>query len=312
MATALSLIHPAPAIALRRKTASFNRIAVTALAVLTLLSGLLYPATAEALSIDEQLSSVAKPASNQDDPDTGPLLALGVGDAISVQVYGKPELSITTYVSDDGTVAVPLAGAVPVKGLSPAGAGERIAQAYRDGKFLLDPQITVFLVQFRSQQVSVLGAVRAPGRFAVESRTTVLDVLAQAGGTTEDGADTVVVVRPDASGKLVRHSVDLRGLSQDGTALPTLTLRGGDSVFVPIADQFYIHGEVRTPNMYRLEPGMTVLQAISRGGGITPRGSQSRVEIERVDGDGSTSTRNVKLNEPVQVNDVIRVKERFF
>lgn len=243
---------------------------------------------------------------------TVPLLALGVGDAVSVQVYGRPELATTTYVSDDGSIPVPLAGNVQVLGFSPQKAGQAVAAALRKGKFLLDPQVTVLLVQFRSQQVSVLGAVRTPGRFAVESRTTVLDALALAGGSTENGSDAVVLLRPDKDGKLQRYPINLRGLGDDGQALPTLTLKGGDSLFVPPADQFYIDGEVHTPNMYRLEAGMTVAQAMSRGGGITPRGSSRRIEVKRRLADGSTQTRSVQLGDMVQANDVIHVKERFF
>lgn len=243
---------------------------------------------------------------------SAPLLALGVGDAVSVQVYGRPELNTTTYVADDGTIPVPLAGSVPVLGLSPFKAGQAVAAAFRQGKFLLDPQVTVFLVQFRSQQVSVLGAVRTPGRFVVESRTTLLDVLAQAGGTTENGSDTVVLLRPDKDGALVRTAINLKGLGSGNQPLPTLTLKGGDSVFVPPAEQFYIDGEVHTPNMYRLEPGMTVAQAMSRGGGITPRGSSSRIQIKRIGADGGIQTRGAKPGDLVQPNDVIHVKERFF
>lgn len=240
------------------------------------------------------------------------MLALGVGDAVSVQVYGRPELTTTTYVSDDGTIPVPLAGNVNVAGMSPAKAGQRVATALREGKYLINPQVTIFLVQFRSQQVSVLGAVRSPGRFPVESKTTVLDVLALAGGTTEGGSDRVVLLRPDRSGTLIRYPIDLKGLSGQNTPVPTLTLKGGDSIFVPPADQFYVDGEVNSPNMYRLEPGMTVAQAMSRGGGITPRGSSRRIEIKRRNPDGSYLTRDGNLSDAVQANDVIRVKERFF
>ena len=241
-----------------------------------------------------------------------PLIALGVGDAVSVQVYGRPELTTATYVSDDGTIPIPLAGSVPVVGLSPAKAGQRIAAAFRNGGFLVNPQVTVLMPQFRGQQVSVLGAVRVPGRFVVESKTTVLDVLAQAGGTTENGADKVVLLRPDRDGKITRTSVDLTGLSHENTPLPMLALHGGDSIFVPSAELFYINGEVHTPNAYRLEPGMTVLQAIARSGGVTPRGSSSRIEIKRRDSNGSYTTVDGKLDGAVQANDVIRIKERIF
>jgi len=241
---------------------------------------------------------------------TGP--TLGISDAVTVQVYGRPELNTTTYVSDDGTITVPLAGSVPVVGLSPVRAAQRVAAALRLGKFLVDPQVTLSLTQFKGQQVSVLGAVRTPGRFAVEARTTVLDVLAQAGGTTENGGDVVLLLRPNSAGKVVRYSIDLKGLSRGNVPVPTLTLRGGDSLFVPPADQFYIYGEVHSPNMYRLEPRMTVVQAISRSGGITPRGSDSRIEITRRNANGTTATIDGGLGDAVQANDVIRVKERIF
>lgn len=248
--------------------------------------------------------------------DTGgngaPLVTLGAGDAVNVQVYGRPELTTTTNVADDGSITVPLAGAVPVAGLSPAKAGQRIAAAFRQGRYLVDPQVTVSFTQARGQQVSVLGAVKSPGRFTVESRTSVLDVLAQAGGITENGASVVVLLRPDRAGKVTRYAIDLKGLSQAKTALPTLTLRGGDSLFVPPAEQFFIHGEVRAPNMYRLEPGMTVVQAISRGGGVTPRGSDSRIEIKRRRPDGSYVTSSADLGDTLQADDVVRIKERIF
>jgi len=243
---------------------------------------------------------------------TTPSFALGPGDAVTIAVFGRPELGTATYVGDDGAVSVPLVGNVAVAGLSTASAGQRIATAFRQGKYLVQPQVTVTMTQFRGQQVSVLGAVRTPGRFVIESKTTVLDVLALAGGITENGADVVMVLRPGKEGKVTRHAIDLKGLSQPGTPLPTLALRAGDSIFVPAADQFSIYGEVRTPNLYRLEPGMTVVQAISRGGGLTPRGSSSRIEIQRRNPDGTTLTYDGRLTDLVRANDVIRVKERFF
>lgn len=239
-------------------------------------------------------------------------VTLSVGDIVTLQVFGRPELGVTTTVADDGSITVPLVGSVPVIGLSPAKAGQRVGTAYRHGGFLLDPQVTLSLAQTRGSQVSVLGAVKTPGRYVIEPRTTVLDALAQAGGISENGAGTVVLLRPDKTGKVVRYGIELKGLTQGRSAVPTLTLRGGDSLFVPPADQFYIHGEVKAPNMYRLEPGMTVVHAISRSGGITPRGSSSRIEIRRRKPDGTYTTSSADLGDVLQAEDVIRVKERIF
>ena len=157
-----------------------------------------------------------------------------------------------------------------------------------------------------------IGAVRTPGRFVVDSRMTVLDVLAQAGGVAENGGSTVVVMRSDKAGQVTRHIVDLRGLDESERALPTLTVRGGDAIFVPAAEQFSIYGEVNAPNSYRLEPGMTVVEAISRSGGVTPRGSRNRIEIRRAQPSGGFVTRSGSLDDVIQPNDVIRVKERLF
>lgn len=241
-----------------------------------------------------------------------PLLQLGPGDAISIKVFGRPELDTTTYISDDGTVPVPLAGAVRIGGLSPAQASTRVADALRQGQFLVDPQVTIFLVEFRSQQASVLGQVQSPGRFPIESKVSVFDLIAQAGGTTEDGADVIYLLRPDGNGVIERHPVDLRALTEGGAAQIAPVVQGGDSIFVPRAGQFYIHGEVQSPNMYRLEHGMTVVQALSRGGGVTQRGSSNRVEIRRRDADGQFMTLRPELTDLVQADDVILIKERIF
>lgn len=241
-----------------------------------------------------------------------PALALGEGDSVTLQVYGRPELSVAATVDDGGTISLPLVGAVTVKGLSPAKAGARVAAAYRNGGYLVNPQVTLALANARGSQVSVLGAVRSPGRYALEPKSTVLDVLALAGGIGENGSDTIVLLRTDGSGKVARYGIDLKGLNQAKLPVPALTLRAGDSLFVPQADQFYVYGEVKSPNMYRLEPGMTVVQAISRGGGITPRGSNSRIEIRRRRPDGTWATSGADLEDLVQANDVVRVKERLF
>lgn len=241
-----------------------------------------------------------------------PLLQLGVGDVLNVQVYGRPELTTTTYIADDGSITMPLAGPVPIAGLSPTAAAQEVAAAYRQAQLLRDPQITILLMQSRSQQVSVLGEVRAPGRFPVDSTMSLLDLLAAAGGTTETSADTVFVIRPDAAGNLERHPVSLRGLEDGRQSLEFLVLRGGDAVFVPPAAQFYIYGEVQAPNMYRLEPEMTVLQAISRSGGLTDLATTRRIGVKRRAADGTVVDGKITLADRVQPDDVIYIREGRF
>jgi polysaccharide export outer membrane protein len=243
-----------------------------------------------------------------------PLLQLGPGDQVKMEVFGRPEMDSTTYIADDGSIRVPLAGPVIIGGLSPAEAAERVEFALKKGQFLVNPHVTFTVVQSRSQRVSVLGEVRNPGRYPMESNTTVLDLIAQAGGATEKGSDIAYILRPDGNGSLKRFPINLKGAMDSQEAAPAIlqTVQGGDSIFVPVAEQFYIEGEVHAPAQYRLEAGMTVLQAIARAGGVTERGSTSRVKIRRKGPKGDYSVIAGKPGEKIQPNDVITVKERIF
>jgi polysaccharide export outer membrane protein len=265
-------------------------------------------------AVPDAVSAQAPPAPTTGDKAAAkaPLLQLGPGDSVSIQVYGQPDLSTAVYVADDGTLSVPLAGDIQVAGLSPSQASSRVEAALKSHKILVDPHVTLTVTQSRSQRVSVLGQVGTPGRYPVESNTSIFDLLAQAGGITATGSDIVYVIRQDKDGKEVRYPVDLKGLASGSGAIPSLALKGGDSVFVPKAEQFSIYGEVTTPGRYRVEPGMTVIEAIAKAGGITQRGSQRRVEIKRKKADGSYSNVKGKFGDLVQPDDVIQVKESIF
>jgi polysaccharide export outer membrane protein len=241
-----------------------------------------------------------------------PLMEIGLGDTVTVEVFGQKDLDATVYVGDDGTVPLALVGSVQISGLSPADAAKRIEKALRDGHFVNDPHVTVTVVQSRSQRVSVLGEVTSPGRYGIDAKTSIFDLLAQAGGTRETGADLIYLMRADAGGHVTRTPVSLKGLTDNTVSMPDMALHGGDVVFVPKADQFYVEGEVQSPAMYRLEPNMTVDQAIARAGGITARGSLHRVQIKRRDGQGQQVVTGAKLGDRVMANDVIRVKESLF
>ena len=253
-------------------------------------------------------------AQAQEIPDAGqqPLMQIGAGDTIMIAVYDQPDMTATVYVSDDGTVPVALAGAVHVAGLSPAGAAQAIEKALRDGNFFKKPHVTVTVVQSRSQRVSVLGEVGSPGRYPIDSKTTIFDLLAQASGAKETASSTIYLLRTGKDGATTRYPIDLRVLADNPKSIANQSLQGGDSIFVPKADEFYIYGEVTAPNKYRLEPGMTIVQAIIRAGGVTARGSRNRVEVKRKGPSGEDILSKGKLEDLVKPNDVIRVKESIF
>lgn len=236
---------------------------------------------------------------------------LGPGDSVTVQVYGQPDMTSTVLVGNDGTIHIPLAGSVQVAGVTPIEAGERVAKALRDGGYFVNPQVTLTLNNSRSERVTVLGEVTRPGSYAIDPATTIIDLIAAAGGLTPNGGDSGVVRRREPDGHLASYTVDLKS-PVSGHEMPSQRLESGDELYVPAAEHVYVYGEVATPNMYKIEPGMTVMQAIVRAGGITPRGSEHRVEIKRMGKDGQYVVSKAKLNDLVQSDDVIRVKESIF
>lgn len=244
-------------------------------------------------------------------PYGGDLTQLGPGDFVSLRVYGQPDMDGNVYVGDDGTISVPLLGAVHVGQLSPVEAARRVEAALESRQLLVRPHVTIQLLQSHSQLVSILGEVHAPGRYPLNPGTNVIELLAQAGGETENGANFVYVLRPAERG-MQRFRVSLTGLGDPKDPLSTDALRAGDSVFVPRAQDIYVYGEVKAPGAYRFEPGMTVIEAIARAGGITERGSARRLMLKRAGPDGATVTTRVKPDDLVEPDDNIRVRESIF
>jgi polysaccharide export outer membrane protein len=285
-----------------------NLGAITAALLLSAASAVTFGAAAPA--VPPPIPAPAFQAPGGENPS--PLAPLGPGDSVTLHVFGQPDMDSVLGVSDDGTINVPLAGAVPVGGLSAGDAARRVEKRFKDAGFFVEPHVTLTLTQSLSQRVSVLGEVRTPGRYPVDSKTNIVDLLAQAGGQTEFASDTVYVLRQDATGAVKRYPVNLKGLASAHTSAPTQLLHAGDSVYVPRAEQFFILGEVQKPAMYKLEPDLTVIQAISLAGGVTPKGSDRRVEIKRAGANGEQLVIKPKPNDLVQPDDVIRVKESIF
>lgn len=236
-------------------------------------------------------------------------VTLAPGDSVTMTVFGRPELTLTGYVSDSGVIDVPLAGSIPVAGLSPAEAAERVATAYREGEYLIDPQVNIVLAAIRSQQISIVGEVMRPGRFPLDTRTTILDALAQAGGISQVGAERAFILRRSSDG-VQRYEVDLTDLLTAGSG-QVVQLRAGDTIVVPKAPLFYIYGEVARPGAFPLRSKLSVIEAISVAGGLTQRGSANRIEIKRKFKEGSKRI-NVEIDDEVQAEDIINVRERLF
>ena len=237
---------------------------------------------------------------------------LGAGDAIKIQVFQNPDLTIETRVSENGAITYPLIGTVELGGLSIAAAEKKIADALLSGGFIQNPQVNIVLIQIRGNQVSVLGQVNRPGRFPLETANTRLsDMLAIAGGATGGGDDIAIVVgvRND---KQFRKQIDIPSIFLDDKLQDNIVLQGGDSIYVHRAPVFYIYGEAQRPGAFRIERDMTIMQALAQGGGPTARGSEKRLRLHRKAPDGSVQSIEPQLTDPVLPNDVIYVKESIF
>jgi polysaccharide export outer membrane protein len=254
------------------------------------------------------LACLSSPVHAQSKPD----YPLGAGDAIRIQVFQNPDLTIETRVSENGSITYPLIGAVELGGLSLAVAEKKIADALQKGGFIQKPQVNIVLVQIRGNQVAVLGQVNRPGRFPLETANTRLsDMIANAGGANAVGDDVAIVVGT-RNGQQFRKQIDIASIFLEEKLQDDIVLQGGDSIYVHRAPVFYIYGETQRPGAFRIDRGMTIMQALATGGGPTARGSEKRLRLHRKAADGNIQQITPQLTDVVQPNDVIYVNESLF
>lgn len=248
---------------------------------------------------------------------------IGARDALEINVYQEKDLSGTFGVSADGKIFFPLLGDVRIVGLTPPQTQEKLEGLLRDG-YLKRPQVSVSVKEYRSKGVSVLGGVANPGTYQLwGGRTTLLELIAMAGGVNlEAGSKSLILVRPDDSGETKSITIDLDRLLKEGDASQNMLVQPNDAIYVTKADAIIVYGEVKSPGTYPLESkGMTVLEALSKAGGLTQYAAPNRTRIMRVEGGVEKSIRvrlgNVIAGERMkdvilQSGDVIVVPESYF
>jgi polysaccharide export outer membrane protein len=242
-----------------------------------------------------------------------PEAILGVGDVLKITVYQNPDLTVeAARISEVGQINFPLIGSVAIGGLTVSAAEQKIAKLLRDGGFVLRPQVTIQVGQIRSSQISVLGQVGKPGRYPIEVvGTRVSEMVATAGGVVPGGADIVTLVGT-RNGRPIKLDIDMPAIMQSGKSELDIQVENGDIIYVDRAPSAYIYGEVQRPGMFRLERGMTLMQALAQSGGLSPRGTQRGIKVHRRDANGAVSIIDLDLNDPVVRDDVIYVKESLF
>ncbi len=250
------------------------------------------------------------------------------------QPGGANELSGLFRVNGRGEIRLMLVGNVKVAGLTPIEIAEKLTELYKDEGYLVNPQITVSVAEYRHREVAVSGAVKKPGYYPLIGPRPLLAVLGMAGGLVAKAGDTVNIIRPrpGASKADGRQGLDaetlvvnLDNLLLKGDTSLDIPVENGDVVFVPFAQSAYVIGAVTKPGNVLLQDNMTLTRAISMCQGKNIKLASNYVTILRVNADGKREVIPVDLSQVLKgeesdpmlkPNDIVYVHEskvrRFF
>ena len=227
---------------------------------------------------------------------------IGVGDVVEIAVLGREEFRPRVQVQVDGTVQLPYLHSVMASNLTVIQLRDRVAKLLRDGGYYVDPVVSVTVASFASRYVTALGEFASPGLVPVDRAYRVSEILARVGGARPSAGDELVLRR--TSGEEIVLQIDK--LSRGGSEEDPL-VQPGDKLFIAVAPNYYIYGQVNAPGAYRIERGMTLRMALARGGGLTERGSTGRLSVIR---DGKQI--RMTLDSVLKGGDTVVVGERFF
>jgi polysaccharide export outer membrane protein len=239
---------------------------------------------------------------------------VGPQDVLSVRIYGEEKLSGRIRIDNDGSFPFEYLGRVKAEGMTTAQIEAYLTKALGDG-YLRNPQISVEVVEYRSQSVFVTGEVRSPNKYSLPGNSTLMDVLTLAGSITQNAGNWVQITHARQGAELLGPSasadydirVNLRDI-QTGKA-QNIKMRDGDTIFVPKAERIFVVGQVRNSGAIVFEEGMTVFEAIAAAGGITEKGSNSRIEIIRIE-NGQRKTLDAKQTDVLKPGDQVNVRTR--
>jgi polysaccharide biosynthesis/export protein len=232
---------------------------------------------------------------------------INTNDVLQISVLYQNELNATSRVDPDGTIDLPYAGRIKAGGLTTGSLAAKIAGILKEKGLVKSPQVTVELTTF-GMQISVLGAVGQPGNQVLDRPSTIMQILARAGGIREDAGAAVIVVHTRGG---IRR-IDAKALFE-GRINTNLVLNNNDTIYVEQGAVYYLYGYVARPGQFPLNRAkMTVRQAIAEGGGVGPLGTDWwRLRIRR-QVHGVIEEISPDLDDPVEPNDTIVVNERIF
>ena len=231
---------------------------------------------------------------------------IGSKDLLEIKVVELPELNLAVRVSEDGSITLPLIGRVELGGMTKDAAERKIAALLAE-KYVNNPQVSVFIKEYQSNRVALIGAVKTPGMYEMIGTMNLLELISKAGGFSDNTGNDLYVTREGKDGSQIKLTINLDDLIINGNQNLNIPLQPRDIVTVPVDKiiQVYVWGEVKNPGALsvKLSKKITLMQAIAQAGGTTVTAKKSAVVIKR---------KNEKTGKDIQIkanlNDIIKGK----
>jgi polysaccharide export outer membrane protein len=276
--------------------------------------------SAQAVAVQAQQPAPQAPsAPAQQTPSVTSAIDYKVGpqDVLNITIFGESQLSGKFRIDNDGTFTFQYLGRVKAEDLTVTEIEANLKKGLAEG-YLKNPQVSVEIDQYHSQNVYVLGEVRAPNKYSLPGNSTLIDVLTQAGSVTQTAGHWVYINHARqgvlTGGPAVTGDTSTADLKinlndiQSGKA-QNIKIQDGDTIWIPKAQIIYVVGEVRTPGGFPYDESMTVFDAISLAGGVSEKGSNTRLSIRRLI-NGQMKEIDAKPTDFLKPGDQINVKRR--
>ncbi|MGZ4887057.1 MAG: polysaccharide biosynthesis/export family protein, partial [Candidatus Aminicenantales bacterium] len=249
---------------------------------------------------------------------------IGPGDLLEIKVFEVEQLNQVVRVSEDGSITLPLLGRIEIEGLTQSGVVQKLSTLL-PAKYVKNPQVTVFIKEYKSQQVAVIGAVEKPGNYELVGRKNLLQMISQAWGLTDKATDEIFILRDGGDGSASSIPIDLKDLMVNGNQKLNIAIEPNDVINVPVDKEIrvFVFGRVTQPGAlkFKISEKVTLLSAIAQAGGLAEGAKQSGVLITRKDKSGKEQKIRVNLKDvisgkrkdiPLQEGDVVFVPESFW
>jgi len=231
---------------------------------------------------------------------------VGAGDLLQITVFDHSDLSVSARVSPEGQIRFPLIGTLYVAGLKTSRVVDVLTARLANG-YIVDPQVSVVIQEYRSRKANVVGLANRPGIYEFRGALTLLELLSRAGGPSPEAGSQAALTRRDGT----TVAIDLRALLTQGNTALDLEILDGDTLRIAAAGTFFITGEVRRPGEYRFDEGMTLIRAITLAGGFSERAATDAVKVIRSEGEHErvfdVGVGTAALEVPVRRGDIVVV-----